>query len=111
LVHFFSLREDEPLVDFAFLWVIMSVFVGIVDTIGIVEIPVRIQQTLWASIVQVWLLFGLIWSLVSLWVVAKKSSKKAKILNIVEEPTSHKHIEISNQPKRPVQHLFDELDE
>jgi hypothetical protein len=48
LVHLFSVREDEPLVDFAFLWIIMSVFIGIVDTIGVVEIPVRIEQSLWA---------------------------------------------------------------
>jgi hypothetical protein len=52
LVHLFSLREDEPLVDFVFLWVIMSVFIGIVDTIGVVEIPVRIQLSFWANIAQ-----------------------------------------------------------
>ncbi|MBQ7073744.1 hypothetical protein IJM86_01485 [bacterium] len=35
IIDVFSLREDEPLVDFALLWVITSVFMGIVDTIEI----------------------------------------------------------------------------
>jgi hypothetical protein len=56
-------------------------------------------------------LVGLIWSLVSVWLTAQKSNKKAKFLNIVEEQTPHKHVEISNQPKRPMNHLFDELEE
>ncbi|MDR0860101.1 MAG: hypothetical protein LBO09_03840 [Candidatus Peribacteria bacterium] len=38
VVYLFSLREDEPLVDFAFLWVIASVFMGIVDTVGVAHI-------------------------------------------------------------------------
>jgi hypothetical protein len=40
------LREDEPLVDFSLLWVITSVFMGIVDTIEIAtEVSGRISLT------------------------------------------------------------------
>lgn len=114
IVHFFAVREDEPLLDFAFLWIITSVFMGIVDTVGVAgTISNRVSLTHWASLSELLLVIGLVWSFVSLWLSAKRSSKKAKILNIVEEsPVSHhKSVEISNQPKRPVQHLFDELEE
>ena len=113
VVNLFSLREDEPLVDFAFLWVITSVFMGIADTVGVAHvISERITITSWAILSQILLLAGLIWSFVSLWVSAKKSSKKAKILNIVDEPLTNKHIEISNQkPKKQLNHLFDDIDE
>jgi hypothetical protein len=63
-------------------------------------------------VAQLLLLGGLVWSFVSLWVSAKKNSKKTKILSVVEEPTAHhRQVEISNQPKRPMNHLFDELEE
>ena len=112
-MNLFSLREDEPLVDFAFLWVITSVFMGIVDTVGVAHvISERITITNWAIISQILLLAGLIWSFVSLWVSAKKSSKKAKILNIVDEPIPQRHTEVANQkPKKQLNHLFDEMDE
>jgi hypothetical protein len=112
-VHFFAVREDEPLLDFAFLWIITSVFMGIVDTVGVATvISERISLTNWAGISQLLLIVGLVWSIFSLWASAKKTSKKTKILNIVEEPTAHhRQVEISNQPKKPMNHLFDDLDE
>jgi hypothetical protein len=113
-VHFFAIREDEPLIDFAFLWVIISVFMGIVDTIDVVgNISNRISLTQRAIFSQILLVVGLIWSFVSLRTSAKKTSKKAKILNIIEDPSSSSRdqIEISNRPKRSMHHLFDELKE
>ena len=57
VVQGFSLREDEPLVDFVFLWVILSVFMGMIDTIGIAKhLSPRIDVTLGAGIAQVMLL-------------------------------------------------------
>ncbi|MDR3169530.1 MAG: hypothetical protein LBU27_07445 [Candidatus Peribacteria bacterium] len=113
VVYLFALREDEPLVDFAFLWVITSVFMGIVDTVGVAHIiSERISLTSRAVISELLLGVGLIWSFISLWLSAKKNSKKAKILTIVEESATHqKPVEIANQPKRPMQHLFDDVEE
>jgi hypothetical protein len=109
MVNFFALREDEPLVDFAFLWVITSVFMGISDTVGVaVSLSERITLTNWAICSQVLLLGGLIWSFISLWISAKKNSRKTKILNIAGD-TPHKSEEV--KPKRMLNHLFDDLEE
>lgn len=111
MVHIFSLREDEPLVDFAFLWIITSVFMGIVDTIGIAKIASgRIGITGGAIIAQIMLLIGLIWSFTTLWMTAKKTNRRTKILNIPEEHTQEQR-EIMNKTRRPMKHLFDELEE
>ena len=112
IVHFFSVREDEPLLDFAFLWIITSVFMGIIDTVGVAgAISERISLTQWASFSEILLVIGLVWSFVSLWISAQKTSKRAKILNIVEDSAPRKQVEIANHPKKPMQHLFDELEE
>ncbi|MDR0282097.1 MAG: hypothetical protein LBI53_01915 [Candidatus Peribacteria bacterium] len=108
MIRLFSLREDEPLVDFAFLWVITSVFMGIADTVGVAQvISERISLTSRAFFSQILLFCGLVWSFVMLWISAKKKSKATKILNIVEEQTS------SSEPKQKkhLQHLFDDLEE
>ena len=116
VVNLFALREDEPLVDFAFLWVIASVFMGIVDTVGVASnVSNRINLTNWAVMSQVLLLVGLIWSFVSLWHSAKKTSRKTKILNMVEESvsstTKRNEVSVSVPPKKKLNHLFDELEE
>jgi hypothetical protein len=67
--------------------------------------------TNWAVFSQILLLIGLVWSFISLWQSAKKTSKKNKILNIVDEHPSRNSVDISNKPKRNLNHLFDELDE
>ncbi|MDR0650446.1 MAG: hypothetical protein LBG59_03395 [Candidatus Peribacteria bacterium] len=108
MVKLFALREDEPLVDFAFLWVIMSVFMGIVDTVGVASVvSERIGLSHWAYFSEILLLIGLIWSFISLWMSAKKTSKKTKILNIVDERPKHEEI----KQKKVLTHLFDDLDE
>ncbi|MDD2537321.1 MAG: hypothetical protein PHU61_02415 [Candidatus Absconditabacteria bacterium] len=108
VVHLFSLREDEPLVDFAFLWVITSVFMGIVDTVGVAGVvSERISLTGRALISQLLLLGGLIRSFISLWFSAKKTNRKTKILNIVEEAPQRSE---SQKGKKQVNRLFDDLD-
>ena len=103
-----SLREDEPLVDFILLWIIVCVFMWVMDWVSIAEVK---QITTHISLLNVWvavngilLLFWLVWSFVSLWKISKKSSKKTKILNVVEE--NHKKTE---QKSGQVTHLFDDL--
>jgi hypothetical protein len=108
MVRLFALREDEPLVDFAFLWVIMSVFMGIVDTIGVASvISERIGLSNWAYLSEILLLIGLVWSFISLWLSAKKTSKKTKILNIVDERPKNEEV----KQRKVLTHLFDDLDD
>jgi hypothetical protein len=111
MINIFALREDEPLVDFAFLWVITSVFMGIVDTVEVVGvISERIALTNWAIGSQVLLLVGLVWSFISLWMSAKKNAKRTKILNVVHE-NPHTSREGEQKPKKVLNHLFDDLEE
>ncbi len=112
MVHVFSLREDEPLVDFAFLWIITSVFMGIVDTVGVSkEFSDRMNIARGAIIAQIMLLIWLIRSFITLWLTAKKSARRTKILNIPEDQTTEHRPEIMNRPRKPMNHLFDELEE
>ncbi|GHW02508.1 hypothetical protein AGMMS50249_2940 [candidate division SR1 bacterium] len=111
IMQFFSLREEEPLVDFIFLWIITSVFMGIVDTVSIAQnLSPRIFMTRGAIFAQLMLMGGLVRSFVTLWMNAKKTSRRTKILNIPDENTSHRQPEIVNHPRKPMNHLFDELD-
>ncbi len=101
-----SLREDEPLVDFGLLWMIVCVFMWIIDIIPIVYEAygkVGISGSAW--VVGLMLLAGLVWSFISVRKASSKNSKKAKILNIVEE--NHSKSESSKTSK--VTHLFDDL--
>ena len=42
IVNFLGFRESEPMLNFAFLWVIASVFMGILDTVRMLpEVKLR----------------------------------------------------------------------
>lgn len=104
-----SLREDEPLVDFLLLWIIVSVFMWVMDWANI-AIKSGITQKIWfvnwwIAIDGLLLLWWLIWSFISLWKSSQKSAKKAKIVNVVEERHSNETHKTSGQ----VTHLFDDL--
>ena len=106
-----ALREDEPLVDFVLLWIIVSVFMGVMDwaniamasgvtqKVGLLNGQIAIDGLL--------LLWWLIWSFVSLRKVSNKSNKRTKIMNIVEE----NHQKPETQKPAQVTHLFDDLDD
>ena len=105
-----SLREDEPLVDFLLLWIIVSVFIWVMDGANIAVVS-WVSQKVWLLNVQVaidgvLLLWWLIWSCISLRKVSKKSNKKTKIMNIVEE--QHNRQDQINKTWQ-VTHLFDDL--
>lgn len=104
-----SLREDEPLVDFLLLWIIVSVFMWVMDWTN-VAVTSWITQKIWfvnlrLAIDGLLLLLWLIWSFLSLRKSSQKSAKKAKIVNIVEE----RHPSESHRPSNQVTHLFDDL--
>jgi hypothetical protein len=106
-----ALREDEPLVDFVLLWIIVSVFMWVLDGANIAMVS-GVTQKIWIINGQVLidgllLLWWLVWSFISLRKMWQKSNKRTKILNIVEENHQRAESQRSNQ----VTHLFDDLND
>jgi len=104
-----ALREDEPLVDFILLWIIVSVFMWVMDWASIAEIneiTSRIKLSgLWLTVNGLLLFWWLIWSFISLRKMSQKTNKRTKIVNVVEENHQKSESQRSNQ----VTHLFDDL--
>lgn len=104
-----SLREDEPLVDFVLLWIIVSAFMWVMDWVNVAvvnKITTKIGLLNFGVIVDgILILVWLGWSFVSLWKLSQKTSKKIRIMNVVEE--AHPKAEPNN--KWQVTHLFDDL--
>ena len=106
-----ALREDEPLVDLVLLWIIVSVFMwvldwanismasGVTQKISIINGQVAIDGLL--------LLWWLVWSFISLRKMWQKSNKRTRIVNIVEET----HQKAESQRSSQVTHLFDDLND
>lgn len=105
-----ALREDEPLVDFILLWVVVSVFMWVMDWASIAsakEITSRIELSgAWLVINWLLLFWWLVWSFISLRKMSQKSNKRTKIVNIVEE----NHQKPESQKISQNTHLFDNLD-
>ena len=106
-----ALREDEPLVDFVLLWIIVSVFMWVLDWANIAMVSGVTQKI---SIINgqvlidgLLLLWWLVWSFISLRKMWQKSNKRTKILNVVEE----NHQKVEAQRSSHVTHLFDDLND
>ena len=105
-----ALREDEPLVDFILLWVVVSVFMWVLDWANIAMMS-GVTQKVWilngqVAIDGLLLLWWLVWSFISLRKMSQKSNKRTKIVNIVEE----NHQKSEPQKVNQNTHLFDNLD-
>ncbi|PZM85696.1 MAG: hypothetical protein DLD55_06250 [candidate division SR1 bacterium] len=95
------------MLNFAFLWVIASAFIGITDTLGMLSTTTQRITLAWGGkIMLILLLIGLIISFIEVWKGANKNSQKTKILNIVDEESTPQKTE----NKRVLQHLFDDED-
>ena len=106
-----ALREDEPLVDFVLLWIIVSVFMWVLDWANI-AMASGVTQKIWIINGQVLidgllLLWWLVWSFISLRKMSQKSNKRTKIVNIVEE----NHQKVESQRSNQVTYLFDDLND
>jgi len=106
-----ALREDEPLVDFVLLWIIVSVFMWVLDWSNIAAAS-GVTQKIWIINWQVLidgllLLWWLVRSFISLRKLWQKSNKRTKIVNIVEE----NHQKPEPQRSSQVTHLFDDLND
>jgi hypothetical protein len=94
-----ALREDEPLVDFVLLWIIVSVFMWVMDWANIAMESWVTQKisllTFQIAIDGLLLLWWLVWSFISLRKMSQKTNKRTKIMNIVEE--THQKVEAHKQ--------------
>lgn len=104
VVKFFGFRETEPVLNFIFLRVIASVYMGILDTLGVVATKTQSVSVARGLRVQLFVLvLGLGISIVDVRKSANQNSQKTKILNIVDDEAPK-----MQENKRFVQHLFDE---
>lgn len=106
VITYLGFKENNYLVNFWLLWIITTAFFWITDTINVVDRIKSINVTWTAKFVQVLLLLGLIFTLVSVVKWAKQNSSKTKIVNIVDE-----NVIKENQSKRVFKWLFDEESE
>jgi len=107
IINYFGFKENDSLVNFAFLWIILTAFFAIGNTVWVVN-----NQTSTISlpffgyyITWIYLLVWLILTVLSVIKNAKDHSSKTKIINVIDNDTLK---EISN--KKSFQWLFDQKD-
>ncbi len=104
IIWYFGFKENDSLLNFGFLWIIATAFLGIGDAINVVWMSTQTIKLTWSYyFIQLFLLLGLILTLVSVLKHAKENSSKTKIVNVVDEEAI-KEI----QHKKSFKWLFDE---
>ncbi len=108
VVNFLWFRESEPMLNFIFLWVIAGNFLGIMDSISMVQPLTNSASIYWGWWVILFLLIiGIILSFIEVWKWADKNSQRTKVVTIVDEEEAPKKPEWGH---RMVKHLFDDED-
>lgn len=102
---YFGGRENDSLINFLFLCIMITALLAVQNSVSIAS---RATSTIslargWKFLL-VWLLIGIIFSLVSLVKWAQKTWKKTKIINVVDE--EHKQWEATKEEIK--KWLFDE---
>ncbi len=104
VIGYFGFKENDSLFNFGFLWIIATAFLGIGDAINIVGTSTQTIKLTWSYyFIQLFLLLGLVLTLVSVLKHAKENANKTKIVNVVDEDAM-KEI----QHKKSFKGLFDE---
>ena len=104
VIGYFGFKENDSLFNFGFLWIIATAFLGIGDAIGVVGTSTQTIKLSWTYyFIQLFLLLGLVLTLISVLKHAKENSNKTKIVNVVDEDAM-KEI----QHKKSFKGLFDE---
>lgn len=97
-------RDNDSLINFAFLAVITTIYFSIGNTIWVVN---NVTATIWLSKIYyftwLYLLAWLVFMLVTIIKKAKENAGKTKIINVVDEKTLK---EISN--RKSLKGLFDD---
>ena len=103
---YFGWKENDSLINFLFLFIIISIYLSIKSTVNVAHnaITSTIGFTRWWNFTLVWLLIGIIFTLVSVVKWAQKTWKKTKIINVVDE--DHKQSESMKEEIK--KWLFDE---
>lgn len=104
VVWYFGFKENDSLFNFGFLWIIATAFLGMGDAISVVGTSTQTIKLTWSYyFIQLFLLLGLVLTLVSVLKHAKENANKTKIVNVVDEDAM-KEI----QHKKSFKGLFDE---
>lgn len=104
IIGYFWFKENDSLFNFGFLRIIATAFLGIGDAISVVGTSTQTIKVTWSYyFIQLFLLLGLVLTLVSVLKHAKENANKTKIVNIVDEDAM-KEI----QHKKSFKGLFDE---
>jgi len=107
VIGYFGFKENDSLFNFGFLWIIATAFLWVGDAINVVGTTTQTIKLTWSYyFIQLFLLLGLVLTLVSVIKHAKENAGKTKIVNVVDEDAM-KEI----QHKKSFKGLFDEEDE
>lgn len=103
---YFGWRENDSLVNFLFLFILTTVFLTIKNTANIAynNATQTMKFSGLGSIVLVWLLIGIVFTLVSVVKSAQKTWKKTKIINVVDD----EHSQMESTKEEIKKWLFDE---
>lgn len=107
MVKCFGFRESEPILNFMFLWMIISVYMPLLDIVAFLPTftgSISLSRGIWVQLLI--LLVGIIIAIKEVRKAASQNSQKTKILNIVDDEPQQPRVE----NKRIVQNLFDEED-
>ncbi len=104
VIGYFGFKENDSLINFGFLFLIATAFLGIWDTINVVQTTTQTIKATWAYyFIQIFILLGLVLTLLSVIKNAKENGNKTKIVNVVDEEAIR---EVHN--KQSLKWLFDE---
>ncbi|MCK9466983.1 MAG: hypothetical protein M0P94_01515 [Candidatus Absconditabacterales bacterium] len=85
-LSYFGARENDSLINFLFLFIITTSFFAITDTIHVSSgVTSRVIVSGAGKFIQIRLLLGLIFSLISVVKTAQETGKKTKIINMVDD--------------------------
>lgn len=107
MVKCFGFRESEPILNFMFLWMIVSIYMPMLDIVAFLPTftgSISLSRGIWVQLLI--LLVGIIIAIKEVRKAAGQNSQKTKILNIVDDEPQQPRVE----NKRIVQNLFDEED-
>ena len=103
VIDYLGFKENDDLINFVFLWIIITVFFAIGNTI---KLSGSVTSTIWLTtsyyFTWIYLLGGLIFCLYSIVKSAKLHSGKTRIINVIDEKA---HNEIGN--RKSLHGLFD----
>lgn len=86
VIWYFGFKENDSLFNFGFLWIIATAFLWIGDAINVVGTTTQTIKLTWSYyFIQLFLLLGLVLTLISVLKHAKDNANKTKIVNVVDE--------------------------